>query len=147
FQGRVFAPRQGGHWNTQISGELTAIDLDLLVSEQFPPHKLTGTANASVDFITDSNGRILSAGGRATAGPGVISVSLVRSAGTHLSLPAVEMRASNDDHLIPYKNLGLAFAIDTRGLRLRGEMPEAPGALLVDSRERPLVAEPRMTSQ
>jgi hypothetical protein len=146
FAGRVSAVLKSGTWRTELEGRADGIDLDLLVSRQFP-HKLTGLADAQLGSVKFSGGRIESAKGSVTAGPGVISRSLVQSAETHLHIQAAARAITGRGNLIAYKQLNVGFEIDEQGLSLRGRVPGARGAVLVDSRhvlaiESPLVSQP-----
>jgi hypothetical protein len=145
FVGRISAARRSGGWRAELAGHLSAIDLDLLVSRQFR-HKLTGMADVRLKSATIENGRIESAAGSITAGPGVISRSLVQSAETHLHIQAAALALKGPGNLIPYQHLDVGFEIGPQGMALRGEVPQTRGALLVDER-RVLAVEPPLVSQ
>lgn len=146
FAGRITAVEESGVWRTDVEGRAEGVDLDLLVSRQFP-HKLTGLAEVQLDSVTLAGGRIERAAGHLTAGPGVVSRSLVQSAETHLRIQAAPRALRGPGNLIAYEQLNLGFEIDEQGLALRGRVPGARGALLVDARqvlavESPLEAQP-----
>jgi len=141
FQGRIAAVEQGGRTKMELTGRLTRADLDRLVSDRYP-HKLTGLATAAFELLTIEDGRLETAIGKITAGPGTISRSLVRSAQANLSL-----HGSNEFHApgegpVAYREMNFAFKINREGLALRGETPSVKGALLVDERRRLLLGEP-----
>lgn len=141
FQGRIVAFEQAGRTKTELSGRLTGADLDRLVSGQFP-HKLTGRATAVLELLTIEDGRLETAAGKITAGPGTISRTLVRSAQSNLNLHgSMEFHAPGDGP-VAYGEMNFAFKINREGLSLRGESPTVKGALLTDDRRRLLLGEP-----
>lgn len=141
FQGRIAAFEQAGRTKTELSGRLVGADLDRLVSGQFP-HKLTGRANAEFELLTVEDGRLETAAGKITAGPGTISRSLVRSAQSNLGLHGSNEFHAPGERLVAYREMNFAFKINRDGLSLRGESPSVAGALLVDERRRLLLGEP-----
>ena len=145
FTGRISASETSGAWKAELAGHLSSIDLDLLVSRQFP-HKLTGLADVRLKSAIVQSGRVESAVGSVTAGPGVISRSLVQSAETHLHIQAAAQALKGRDNLISYRKLSIGFEIGPQGMTLRGEAPQARGAMLVDDR-RVLALEPPLVSQ
>ena len=145
FTGRVSAVEQGGNWRTEIRGDLLEIDLDPLVSPF--PHKLTGLAAARLDRVTIAGGRLESAAGSVTAGPGVISRSLVQSAETHLHVRAADEAVRGQNNLLGYVQLCAGFEVGPQGMTLRGAVPGTKGALLVDEQfvlveEAPVASQP-----
>lgn len=146
FAGRIAATRESGVWTTRLEGRLSDVDLDLAVSRRFP-HKLTGLADAEFESLTLADGRIETAKGRLTAGPGVISRSLVQAAETHLRIRATDRAIAGPANVIPYERLSAGFEIGADGLAVRGMVPQTQGAILVDQRnvlavEPPLVCQP-----
>jgi hypothetical protein len=146
FQGRILAAEQGGTWKTQLSGRATNIDLDLLISQRFP-HKLTGRADAELEQVTIHAGRIETATGTIAAGPGIISRSLIQSAQAHLHLRAPAEASPGAENLVRYERLGVAFQMSQQGLALKGDLPHAKGAMLIDDHRRTLLDEPAVLSQ
>jgi hypothetical protein len=145
FAGRIAATRHGDAWRVELAGRVSQIDLDWLVSRQFP-HKLTGPAEAQLAALVLADGRIESAQGNITAGPGIISRSLIQSAQTHLGIRAAEQALNGPDNVIAYRRLSADFQLDADGLDLRGGVPQARGAILIDER-RVLAVEPPIASQ
>jgi hypothetical protein len=145
FAGRIVATRHEDTWQAELAGHVDGIDLDWLVSRQFP-HKLTGPAKAEIHSLTFRDCRIESATGTITAGPGIISRSLVQAAETHLGIRAAEQAIRGPDNVIGYRLLAAGFQIDSDGLELRGEVPQARGAILIDERY-VLAVEPPIASQ
>ncbi len=146
FQGRILAVEQGGIWKTELNGRATNIDLDLLISQRFP-HKLTGRADAELEQVTIQNGRIETATGSIAAGPGLVSRSLIQSAQAHLHLQAPSDTSQWADNLVRYERLGLAFQMSQQGLALKGDLPHAQRAMLIDDHRKTLLAEPAVLSQ
>lgn len=130
FAGRISAIEQSGAWRTELRGELSRIDLDLLVSPF--PHKLSGLATARLDRVTIVGGRLENAAGSLSAGPGEISRSLVLSAQTHLHVRAADQVISGPGNSLPYLQLCAGFEVGPEGMTLRGAVPRTKGALLVD---------------
>lgn len=145
FRGYVWANettdgRTPGGWDGELTGQLFDVDLDDLVTGRFP-HKLSGTAQVTVQSARFHRRRLEEAAGTLVAGPGVISRSLIDAAAEHLGLVrGTEPQTPGD--LVPYEQLALAFLIDSGGLRLQGRSSaSAPGAILVGRRGR-LLSEP-----
>jgi hypothetical protein len=144
FSGRLAAFEQGGAWRTELQGRLSGIELDL-VMRPFR-HKLTGVAEAQLDRLVIAGGRMETAAGNVTAGPGVISRSLVQSAETHLHIRATDFALRGVGNLLEYERLCAGFELGPQGLTLRGAVPQTRGGLLVDA-QRILVHEPPVISQ
>jgi hypothetical protein len=145
FRGSLRATEQAGQWQAEIAGHLSDVDLDLLISRQFP-HKLTGLAHVRLKRAKLAGGRLESAAGNVTAGPGVISRSLVQSAETHLHVQAALEAVHGPGNLIDYHLFAASFEVNPRGMALRGEVAGGRGALLVD-KKRILAIEPPVVSQ
>ena len=135
-----------GRWNGEVNpGRLLDVDLDRLVTDRFP-HKLSGTAEVTIQSARFHDGRLASASGTLVAGPGVISRSLIHAAATHLHLAAGAESPTPGD-LVPYEQLALQFVFDEEGLWLEGRCTTVdPKAVLVD-RERVLLGEPPAAAQ
>jgi hypothetical protein len=127
FRGELTADETANGWHGELRGELRRIDLDTLVSEQFP-HKLSGEAQAIIEHLRFDVGRIVSVRGRVEAGPGVIGESLVAAAREQLKMQsdgeAAEKASPSAIHR--YQQLALHFALDDGRLQLRGECGAVP---------------------
>jgi hypothetical protein len=130
FRGTVWANQSSAGWEGEVTGQLRGVDLDSLVSEQFP-HKLSGTADVTIQQARFCRGRLEQAAGTLSAGPGVIGRSLVDAAAMHLRLAAADGAPATD--FFPYEQLALAFQIESRGLKLEGRCAKT-GAVLADRR-------------
>jgi hypothetical protein len=140
FRGTIGASVENDRWRAQLRGQLSRIDLNLLVSRHFQ-HKLTGLADADLQLATIENGRIEAASGKLSAGPGLIGRSLIDSAETSLQTPIAPEATKIETRTLPYTRLHAAFQISPAGLALRGAIPEMPGVLVANERT-PLVLEP-----
>ncbi len=150
FRGYIWVNQTGdgrttAHWAGELAGQVFDLDLDDLVTGHFP-HKLSGTAQVTVHSARFRGDRLEEAAGTLTAGPGVISRSLIDAAVEQLGLArGAEPEAPGD--LVPYGQLALAFLIDSRGLQLQGGCSaSAPGAILVDRQGR-LLSQPTLQPQ
>jgi hypothetical protein len=138
FRGYVWATLSDGGWEGQVTGQLLDVPLGNIISERFP-HKLSGEANIDIQSAKFAAGRLQKATGKLSAGPGIISRSLIEAAVERLNLTAgVDTRTLRD--LVSYEKLSVAFEIDASGLRLAGNC-QPPGTILVDQ-YRPLLGNP-----
>jgi hypothetical protein len=144
FTGTISAIEQAGSWHTQLSGALTGIDLEQVLGKL--PHKLTGRATARLERATIIDGRLEQAAGSVSAGPGVISRSLVLSAEKHLHVRAADAAYAGRTNLLDYRQLCVGFELGSNGITLRGEVPKTRGVMLADARG-PLADEPPVISQ
>jgi hypothetical protein len=136
FSGTVTAFEQSGRWRAEVKGRATGIDLSQLLSDF--PHKLTGTAEAQLDSVRIEQGRIATAAGRLTAGPGYISRSLIEAAQANLQLQAT-LEAVEGPAVRPYDQLNLSFDANAEGLAVVGSAARQNGALVVDPQGRVLM--------
>jgi hypothetical protein len=130
FNGRIAASRDSGRWKLNVSGLVTGIELDSLLAVF--PHKLTGTANLTLQHATIEDGRLAAVAGTLAAGPGTISRSLIHSAQDSLALAVSRQAFLDRTSRLPDRRLEMAFDVDASGLSLHGRLPQSPGALLVD---------------
>jgi len=143
FRGYVWASQTAGGWEGQLTGQLIDVPLGNLISDHFP-HKLSGNAKIDIRSARFAAGRLQQASGAISAGPGVVSRSLIEALVERLKLtPAVETGTLRE--LVSYEQLAAAFEIDTSGLKLAGRC-RSPGAILVD-RYRPLLLNPASQPQ
>lgn len=118
FRGSLWALETADGWEGECSGELTGVDLQSAIAEQFPQH-LTGDARITIQLARFRRGRLEEARGSITAGPGVIGQSLLSSAAMNLKFTGSAASNSNAS-LIPYRSLTLAFEIDSSGISVHG---------------------------
>ncbi len=128
FRGSIWASETSEGWEGEISGQLLDVDLQSLVSEQFP-HRLSGPAEITIQNARIHRGRLEEASGMLTAGPGVVSRSLLAAAVESLHWISGDA-AAKVAPLEQYEQLALRFTIDAGGLTVRGQCPGAAGAIL-----------------
>lgn len=125
-----------------LRGELTAVDLDALVSEQFP-HRLSGTAHVQIQQATVRQGRLSELRGIITAGEGMLSASLLAAAVEHLKLASTRsLIESPPAAAIPFQRLHVDFHLDGAHLTLRGSADPSQSGVLLTSEGRSLLAAP-----
>lgn len=129
FTGRVSATEAEGRWRLELAGNLNTVDLERLMAPF--PHRLTGTADVQIAQAVVQEGRVETVKGQLRAGPGVVSRSLIQSALAHLRLEAPKEALMGTENRLPYRQLGLAFEVDSAGLTLQGTAAQAPGVVLV----------------
>jgi hypothetical protein len=129
FRGSVWATETADGWDGELSGQFTDVDLQILVSEQFP-HRLSGAAEITVQKARFRHGRLEEAAGTLSAGPGVVSQSLVAAAIEFLHLAPRPANHHAEDMLRQYEQLSLAFVVDASGLTLHGQCSGAAGAVM-----------------
>jgi hypothetical protein len=127
FRGSISASETADGWNSELSGEFKDVDLQAVVSEQFP-HQLSGTADITIEHAHFEQGRLIEARGTLIAGPGVVSQSLFQSAVRNLQLTGTA--TDLDRSLVPYDQLALSFKIDSSGLSLGGQCDGSKGAIV-----------------
>jgi hypothetical protein len=128
FSGSVWFTETAEGIEGELTGQLTDVDFQQFVTEQFP-HRLSGTAAITIQKARFGRGRLEEAAGTLSAGPGAISRSLITAAATHLHL----VRGSAPEptgSLSPYEELAVAFVIDSSGITLHGQCQGAAGAIL-----------------
>ncbi len=145
FRGSFSATEDTQGWTGQLVGRLLDIELNELVGGRFA-HKLSGRGDLAIERLRFHSGRIEQAAGVLTAGPGLVSRSLIKAAGDCLGLvPDGEIKTLGSS--VPYEQLATAFALDEHGLAVRGQCGDpAPGAMLRD-RTGALLLEPQKASQ
>lgn len=142
FRGSLWIDEDDGGRRGDLTGVLTDVDLESLVSARFP-HVLSGRAVVEIDRARIEQGRLVEAAGLLRAERGVLGRSLIEAAVKSLHcLPAREP-AETDARPINYRQLLVRFVVDADGLRLGGLTtgPDA-GTIVRDDRERPLLGEP-----
>jgi hypothetical protein len=129
FNGSLWAEDAGDGWRGELTGRFLDVDLDRLVSEQFP-HKLSGEAEAVLSRVEFAGGRIRAAAGFVEAGPGTISRQLLAHGAEQLNLACSDAFADEVTELSRYAQLKLGFTLDEAGLQLSGKC-DTEGTILV----------------
>jgi hypothetical protein len=129
FQGSLWCEQQPAGWDGQLHGTLRSVELDELVTRQFP-HKLSGIAELTLDECRLENGRITHVQGELQcAGGGVVSQSLLDAAEQAWGL--TQHPRAGDAVLLRYGRLALNFSLTATQFTLT--TPDADGAVLADS--------------
>jgi hypothetical protein len=130
FRGSIWLARGPDGWRGEMTGHLARIDLERLVSEQFP-HKLSGRADVTIQKAVLRGGRLEQLTASVAAGPGVAGRSLVEAAVEQLGMAMRPDRQPSDDYF-SYTQLALACDMREGRLSLRGaaEGPVAGGVLV-----------------
>lgn len=145
FRGYLWVNQKPEGWAYELTGQLAGVDLESLVSG-CSPHKLTGRAQVTIGVARLLDGRLQEAAGSVSAGPGLVSRSLLDASVESLGLErGAEPRSPGT--LVPYEQLAASFQIDSGGLRVRGSCPvPGRGTVMVDHFSR-LLAEPAARGQ
>ena len=125
FQGYLRASLLQEGWTGELAGRLTNVDLGGLM-DQWSAHRLTGTAQLTIDQARFRCGRWEQGVGQLEAGPGVVGRSLLAAATLRLGLTSGVRPAQVDP--APYERLCLRFCLDAQGLWLQGQS----GVVLAD---------------
>jgi len=130
FGGSLWANHAAHGWEGELVGRFADVDLDRLVTDRFP-HRLSGTAQVTLEKVRFRSGRIEHAAGMLSAGRGVASRSLVESAMHRLAVWSANP-LSGPGRLVAFDQLAVAFHLDAGGLWLEGRCPAAPpGTILL----------------
>jgi hypothetical protein len=129
LRGRIRATEMPDGWQGEFSGHLENVDLNDLVSSQFP-HRLTGGASISVEKAVVDHGRLEEFNAAISAGPGIIGESLLSAAVDQLKMrrdPAV----AADGSFLRYDALRAILKLDSNGLKLSGECLKNPTGVVL----------------
>lgn len=142
FDGLVEITTGGTTWDGTINARLTNIDLNRLVTDQFP-HRLGGQAEIIFNKVVVERGSLLEAAGTVLSRDGTVSRSLLeacaRPDATQLRLdPRV---AEADQPLWRYKELSLGFRVDGESLSLKGLCTRTEQGVILSDNEGPLLKE------
>lgn len=132
FRGQVWATHFTDGWRGELTGMLESIDLDELVSSQFP-HKLSGIASVTFRRLTFAEGRITAADGAFRAGPGIVGQGLIVAAEESLGVDFQEKseRSAATTDLRRYEKMGGVIRIQADGLSLFGDCADEPPQTLL----------------
>jgi hypothetical protein len=126
--------------SAEVRGTFSGVDLDTLVSEQFP-QVLSGRAVVKIDSASIEDGRLRSAAGmvEVQAG-GRVSRSLLQGTAEHLQLR--NEAGSSGNEVLTYRRLAGGFRMDRSQLQVSGSADaEIPGVLMTN-RTGPLLKTP-----
>jgi hypothetical protein len=129
LRGDIRATEMPDGWQGEFSGRLENVDLNDLVSNQFP-HRLSGTASVTVEKAIVHRGRLEEFQGEISAGPGIISESLLSAAVDQLKMRR-DGAVAADGSFVRYETLRAAFRLDSNGLKLSGVCLKNPTGVVV----------------
>ena len=121
FTGTVTSSESSGaaDWSGELSGTLTHVDFDTLVTEHFP-HQLSGLGTIQIERAAIQNGRLVEFRGGIDIVAGSVSKSLLTAAEEHLGLIHSSEAVATGASSIPFERLALNIALDGRLLRIAG---------------------------
>jgi hypothetical protein len=140
FRGYLWISESPQGWGGELAGQFAGVDLERLVAAH-SSHTLRGSAAIRVEQALFRQGRLQEATGWLTAGPGVISRSLVDAAADRLGIDRAGA-IDGSEQPVPYDRLAVSFRIDSGGLQLRGECPPPGSGAILVSRYDLLLREP-----
>jgi len=130
FQGELHIERTTDGLRGELSGRFTHVDLDRLVSGNFP-HKLSGEATVVIDSARLEGDRIVELHGSLTAGPGVIGRSLLEAATREWNLASADEEPGEASAaLLRYEAIAFNFAVGQTGLSLDGACGDGGNGIL-----------------
>jgi hypothetical protein len=138
FTGRASIARAAGGSFGHLSGTLDGVDLDSLVTEQFP-HQLSGLGRVEVERAAIEDGKLVDLRGRLIVESGALGASLLAAAQEHLKLRLAVARETEGTQAVVFQRLALAFHHDGRWLRLSSCAELSPPGVILSDRRGPLV--------
>lgn len=125
------------HGSAELLGTFSGVDLDALVSEQFP-QVLSGKATVTIEKARIDAGRLVWAAGTVEVRTGGrISRSLLLAAAEHLKLQ--NEAASSGSEVLPYRRLACGFRIDGAQMKLSGSADAGSPGVLIANNTAPLL--------
>lgn len=126
--------------SAELSGTFFGVDLDALVSEQFP-QVLSGKAIVRIDSANMIDGRLQAATGTLEVNSGGrVSRSLLAAAAEHLKLQ--NEAGTSGSEVVPYRRLALGFHIDGSQLQLAGSADAVTPGVLISNHTAPVLLAP-----
>lgn len=118
FLGSVQAVQRPEGWSYRVQGRFSAVDLERVFADRFPPHRLSGLAQVTVKHAALAGGRLEEFRGQVHARDGSVTRSLIESAARSFGLTS-GLRPS-DPAEFSYDQLAAELALDARGLQVWG---------------------------
>lgn len=141
FQGTLTVTQTGDGWEGQLAGAFRAVDLDRLVTDQYP-HKLSGAAEIAFREARFRGSKLLEAAGELVCHGGQVSWSLLDQADRALGLSAdPRVRALEADVQWRYQELQFGFTLDGQGLTLVGTCAGALAGVVMTDHQGPLLTD------
>jgi hypothetical protein len=133
FAGAAVWVLTSGGLHGEVTGRLTDVDLDALVSEQLL-HQLSGRAVVTLQPARMEKGQLQELRGSLQAMDGWISPSLLVAAGEHLGLELRPDLPLDSPRPIPFRQMSLGFLLSDRTLQLTGDCDATrPGVALANA--------------
>jgi len=145
FRGSLWVTENPLGSDAELTGKLSGIDLDAIVTDRFP-HKLSGQAELTIEKARFRQGRLEEAAGSLAAGPGLVGRSLVTALAQTMEFSAGQAPPTLASAL-PYNQLALAFAVDSRGIMLHGQCRQAAAGAVFIHQQTTLLSEPPQRPQ
>jgi len=141
FTGDVSVEHSQAGATAQLRGRFDDVDLDRLVSQRFPHHKLTGRADVTFERLQLHGVTIAQMNGTLqTRGSGMVSRSLLEAAGQWLDLAPPQPLRLRDE--VRYRQLAFGFRLDQEGLSLAGYAdPSRDGVIMASATHDALLME------
>jgi hypothetical protein len=105
--------------HARVEGALLDVDLDLLVSAQFP-HQLSGLGSVGLEPAIVENGRLVELRGGIQAVNGWVSPSLLAAAEEHLGVLVPQQVKRQGSQPVTFRQMSLGFQLNDRQLLLTG---------------------------
>jgi hypothetical protein len=124
FDGSIDGIETPNGWHVACDGAIGEIALQSVINDQFP-QQLRGVAEVSALKAEFQDGRLESAKGDLHAGPGYVGGSLLAAAHNCLAMQT-NIAPSQLATALAYEKLSLSFAIDSKGLTIKGRCGDRP---------------------
>lgn len=142
FRGTVEFWDAAGKAAGQLTGTLTQVDLNSLVTERFG-HQLGGLATVRIERGLMEDGKLIELRGQIQARDGAISRSLLQAAAEHLRLNVADhAMAGGADEIVAFRQLEMEFQISGAALRLRGAADGQQEGVLLMAASGPVLTSP-----
>ena len=141
FAGSMRAKNGQDGWQVFTRGAFTHVDLGEL-GGKYLGHRIEGWADIDVESAHVVGGQLAAIKGRVSGGPGRIEQALLTTCSKWLECAAAVERQPTSE-LVRYRELGLAFEMDSHGrLFVVGQCSGSPGTLLTNISGGPLLTAP-----
>jgi hypothetical protein len=147
YQGELRTILYGKDSLIEFSGQLKQVDLEQLVAERLPHHKLTGQADIQLQALQLHNGSIaLAKGSVRTLQGGEISQSLLDALSHKLQLAPEQPPKIASFSRVRFSHLAFGFQLDSQGLAITGDAdPAAAGVVMASAAAGALLSESERT--
>jgi hypothetical protein len=134
YRGEIRTIHYGRESLIELSGQLQHVDLERLVSEHLPHHKLSGQADIQISALQLHNGSIaLAKGSLRTVQGGEISSSLLAALSQKLHLAPPQPPKLNPFTRVRFSHLAFGFQLDSQGLAISGDADPSEAGVVMAS--------------